>query len=279
MKSHSLFRYQSAKHLWRSRAAIVTSMLVLLLIASSALNISSAQREANAGNAITAAAEHPAFADALARRPGWTASAFDAQNTYGVWRVQFWDAAGEDIGYADVVPTTGVVYYAEPHYGATTEQVQAAEITMRDFLVNHPEVQALVDDPAQYPIYVEYDGWNRWWGAYMDIGSDSLYFVVRFEGGGPEALHNPTLINLYFANIPSYQEWHDATSAEAIAVAFSQPEIAAALRGRTDWNAIAEPVDGYDGDVWTVYFRVGEETVAQATVKPHSDLIIDFFVW
>lgn len=262
------------------RAIMVAVIFITVLFVALHFNTpTSAQREANAENAIAAAAEHPAFADALARRPGWTASAFDAQNTYGVWRVQFWDASGEDMGYADVAPTTEQVYYTEPHYGATTEQVQAAQVALRDFLSNHPEVQALVDDPAQYEVYVEYDGRNRWWGAYMDIGADSLYFVVRFEGGGPEALSHPTLSNIYFANVPSYDEWYSATSAAAIAVAFNQPEIAAAVRGRSDWNAVAEPVAGYDGDVWNVYFRVGEETVAQATVKPHSDLIIDFFVW
>jgi hypothetical protein len=235
-----------------------------------------AQDEFTEDDAIALAAASPAFAEALAERDGWSAAAYNTHNRYGVWRVQFWDQYGEDMGYADVSPMLGQVFFTETYYGATEAQRQRGQDVVREFVENSPEVWALIDDPSQYDMYIDYEGWMDAWGVYIDLGADSVYVAVQFDDIIPSALENPRILALGFPTVGSYDEWYAATEDQAIGIAFQQPEIAAAVRGNDAWYAAATPVEGENGDLWAVGFYLGDQLVATATVDVLNGAITGF---
>jgi hypothetical protein len=240
--------------------------IILCLVVVIGTLIAAAQDEYTEVDAIALAASSPAFADALAEREGWTAAAYNTHNRYGVWRVQFWDQYGEDMGFIDVSPMLEQVFFSETYYGATESQRERGQEVVREFVENSPELWALIDDPSQYDIYIDYEGWLDAWGVYIDLGSDSIYVAVQFEGIIPSALDNPRILAMGFPNVGSYDDWYASTEDQAIGIAFQEAEIAAAVRGSDTWYAEAIPIDGENGDLWTVGFYRDDQLVATATV-------------
>jgi hypothetical protein len=226
-------------------------------------------------DAIALAAAHPAFADGLAARSDWTAAAYDTQNPYGIWRVQFWNADGEDLGWADVSLERGQVYSWESYLGLTDDQYAPAEEVIRAFLVNSPEVMELVGSLDEVGIYVDYDPWGQHWGAYIDLWPNSLYVTLASRSDNPFSLDDLQVVQIYFPDVLSYDEWYSGQESKAIAAAFAQPEIAAAVRHYTGWTAAGER--GNDG-VWVVNFALGEQPLASATVLIETQQVLDFSV-
>jgi hypothetical protein len=247
------------------------TLLVVLVCAFAFHFADAASPAASFQDAIALAAAYPAFAKWLSERSGWTADAYYTGNGYGIWRVQFYDAAGEDLGWADVNVEKGRVYSWETHYGALETQRQAAEEVVTDFVVNSPEVLELIEDPGQYPMYVDYDGWSKAWGVYIERGMDSLYVVVQFEGLTPTSLSNPHLVSVYFPNVLPYEDWYSASQERVIALAFEQPAIAGPLRNYDGWDATAELLD--EGATWEVIFSLGDQELARAVVDTSTESV------
>jgi len=267
----------------RKKAFFISFIIGLFVLAAAifapTLNQVTAQDTYTAQDAIDVAAAHEAFADVLVDRPGWSARAFDTFNVYGIWHVQFWEENGEDMGWADVSPARERVYLYETHYEATTEQVNAVQEPIREFLSSNDEIQDLLGELNEEDyLYIEYDGDNRWWGVYIDRSVDSIYAVVQFEDKNPSALDNPSLLFIGFNDVLSYEDWEAGSKAQAIAIAFAQPEIAAATRLHPDWTATAELVDPETGAIWIVNFMIGDQPLAQATVDLPNETIIAYTV-
>lgn len=263
------------KLLHRGSLWLATALLAGVLIfgaASANANPTFSQQDA-----IALAVQHPAFADGLAAHPNWTAAAYNTHNSYGIWRVQFWDAGGNDLGWADVSLERGRVYSWESYTDSTPQQDIAAQDAVEQFVRSHPDVlellPSLTDD---HDIYIDYDGWNDYWGVWVDAGQDSLWLTVRFEGGQPSSLENPTLEGIYFPFVVSYDEWNQASQSEAVSLAFQQPEIAAAVRGYDSWQTAVESAGD---DLWTVYFKHDDVTLAQAAVSTVDQQVLDFTVF
>lgn len=250
----------------RSHTNIIFIALFISVMMFSHIHTTEAQETYSEQDAIQLASHHAMFAVGLSNNPDWTGAAYDTRNTYGIWHVEFWDASGNEIGWADVSPSRGRVYSYETYYDATGEQVLEAETAIRDFLSSDPEFTELVGEVSAYEaLYVDYDPYNRWWYAYFDRGVDSLNLVVHFEGETPASLDNPELIYIGFNNILSYDEWHSASQAQAIALAYTQPEIAEQMRDNPNWTAVGDATED-NADLWTVWFTLGENTLAEATV-------------
>jgi hypothetical protein len=98
--------------------------------------------------------------------------------------------------------------------------------------------------------------------------------AVQFEGGAQDSAENPVLTQLWFPNLPSYDEWRVATASQAVAIAFQEVEIAAALRGQS-WTTDAELAEG-NADIWTVRFIVGGETLVTAAVDVAAGDILNY---
>ncbi|MBC8170929.1 MAG: hypothetical protein H7X77_04640 [Anaerolineae bacterium] len=257
------------------QAKIRSLYLVMILIGLLTLTGIVAAQESTgnptADAAIVLASEHEAFAAGLEAHPGWTADAYDTQNSYGIWRVQFWNAEGEELGWADVNPAKSRVYSWESYVGVTDAQRAEAEPFLREFLSTAPEILELMENPTQYDMYVDFDSSSGYWGTYIANGEDSLYVVVDFEDD--TAFTSPRVVRFYF-EVMDYGEWFAANEELAAAKAFEQPEIADALRGIEDWQATAERA----GNMWTVSFKSGEQVLAQATVDLDQNLIVDYTV-
>jgi len=132
-----------------------------------------------------------------------------------------------------------------------------------------------VENPSAYNIWVDWDGWNRWWGVYVDIGEDSLALAIRFDNGlTPDDLTNPQLVSVYFPNVVSYEEWQSMAQSAAVSVAFRTQAIADAVAGRT-WTTQVERAD--DG-LWRVIFLEGETPLAEVLLDNAMQTVVDYSV-
>jgi hypothetical protein len=248
-------------------------ILTIILIAALFGTTARAQNEYSEQDAIDAAAAHEAFDAGLEATPGWYAAAYNTGNAYGVWHVEFWDADGDTLGWADVNPKNGRVYSWEEYFGVTEDQRASAEEILRPFVSDHPDVRELIEEPSIYDMYVDYDGWSDMWGVYIDRGGDSLYLLVEFLDAANHA--DPVLRGIFFSEVLSYDEWFAASSEAVSALAFELPEIAAALRDAEAWTSDAERVGN---NTWEVTFNAGDAVLARATVDLDDSAVIDYSV-
>jgi hypothetical protein len=215
------------------------------------------------------------FSYGLQTVPDWTAAAYDSGNAYGIWRVQFWNAAGEEIGWANINPTKQRIYDYDAPFESTEEQRVAADPIVREYIYNHPDIIELLGDPEAFAddMWVGYNGWVEAWGVWLNRGDDSLYFIVQFEGKEPDALSSPTLIEIGFPNVMSYDEWQTNMGTEATTVAFAEPDIASVLRDVTGWQSHAERQP--DG-LWQVTFTQDDTELVKALVNLESRELIEW---
>lgn len=202
----------------------------------------------------------------------WDAAAYEAETSYGIWRVQFWDGTGEDVGWIDVQPESGRVLSSELRLPVTDEQRVSAEPILKDFIAEHPRVLELVSRPNREDMWIDYDRWARRWSVYLDRGADSLYCTILVDDNN--TLANMQLDMIYF-EVLSYDEWFAAMESRATAVAFGQPEVGARLREVDGWQASAERTDS--GQVWAVAFYDGDmQQIATATVDVEAQTVLEY---
>jgi hypothetical protein len=219
-------------------------------------------------DAIATALAHAPIKARLGGRDDWRAKAYDSENPFGIWRVNFYSQDGEDWGYADVSPTRGRVYYYELYAPATEAQIAEAYDHVRAFFESDETLLELFDDPSTTPIYVDYNGWIDGWGVYVDDGERSLYFIVGFEA----SFTSPRLLAIYFKDMLNYDEWQTSKGQEAVAVAFADGRVADALRGVVGWRSESERVEG---DVWRVRFLGADgTTLITATLNLRENAVL-----
>jgi hypothetical protein len=249
-------------HPTQSSALSTQSFIRLLYIC--VLTVFSLTYAQNPQDAINLASSHPAFAKALADRPGWTANAYDTKSRYGIWHVEFYDADGNGMGWADVNVEQQRLYAWDAAFDVIESQYAEAEQTLIDFLRNDETSQKLigsVDDV--YGWWVGYDSWRETWMVHLDRGADSLDLTLRSRSAQPKSFESLYLEKVYVANIMSYDDWQNANGSQVIALAFENPEVAAAVRG-VDWTTSTERLEG---DAWKVRFLSGEQVIVEADVN------------
>jgi hypothetical protein len=213
-----------------------------------------------------------ALADVEAHVGSWNAVTFNTKNAYGIWRVYFSTPEGDEVGWADLNPQNGKIYSWDLYIPATDAQKEVAMPIIKDFLNGEPAILELLDNPAQYEMYIDYDGWNNHWGVYIGAGEYALWVTVQFDGGAlPNVLENPELTGVYFPDLPDYDQWLQDTQAQAVNIAFANADIGAALRGNT-WTTQSERIEG---DIWSVAFFVDDTLVVTATVDLISKAVIE----
>ncbi|MCA9904798.1 MAG: hypothetical protein KC547_13170, partial [Anaerolineae bacterium] len=184
---------------------VLVRVLPALLLLGVLLHVSFRAVQAQEGytpqDAINFAAAHPAFASGLEARPGWTATAYTGNATFGIWHVEFWDAEGEALGWADLSLEHNLVYSWAADYGTTEQQNAEAEDAIRTFLSSNAEVMDLVGSLDGVNLYVEYAYWDQRWAAYIDLGPNSVYVTMRSASNPPMGLEDLELGYIYFPNI------------------------------------------------------------------------------
>jgi hypothetical protein len=254
----------------RCAPAIRSLLLTALLVFGLSLPVYAQDDEQSA---IATATNHPVFAVGLANYEGWTAAAYDSNNIYGIWRVQFWDADGKELAWADVNPIRGRVYSYEAYFRASEAQIAAAEPVLREYITTNPDILALIEDPGQYDFNIVYDPRSKWWRVTIYMSENSLYIIVKFDGITPNSFENPQIIGIYFPNVMPYADWQEASQAEAIALAFQNSEISAALSSAGEWTTQTERLAG---TLWRVAFVQGDTLLAEVTVDLEADAIVEY---
>ncbi|HRF96398.1 MAG TPA: hypothetical protein PLZ51_14430, partial [Aggregatilineales bacterium] len=225
---------------------------------------------------INMVATSPQFVDMLQLvtdvAGGWEAVTFNTKNAYGIWRVYFSTYEGDQIGWADLNPQNGKIYSWDVYIPATDAQKEIATPIIKDFLNTQPQILELLENPAQYDMYIDYDGWNNHWGVYIGAGEYALWVTVEFENGtSPDKLDNPRLTGVFFPDLPEYEEWFENTKASVVNIAFANPDVGVALRGQT-WTTNVERLEG---DFWQVKFFVNETLVVTATVDLVAETVTE----
>lgn len=219
---------------------------------------------ADTQRAISVAAAHPFFAAALSHEPGWTATAYEGENSYGLWRVDFFRENGEALGWAQLRLTDGRVFGLESNFGLEGTAYAEAEAALVEFLRTDPEFVAFagdVDDNDWLSVY--YQDWSGNWVVYLERGRDSLEVTLRSEGSSLRSLEGLRLVQISAPAMPSVADWTDMRGSEAAALAFTDPAVATAVRGLYGWTSVAEQLER---SRWRVRFEWEEQVVAVAEV-------------
>lgn len=247
---------------------VVIGMLAL------AIGIGSvAQGPFSEDDVITIAAENPLFATGLENYSGWWGVAFDSGNRYGIWRVEFYDNEGNDLGWANLSPANGRIYSWESYLGVDDALREKAYPIVREFLITHPDILALIEAPDQYEIYVDYEPWSKVWGAYINVGgTDSIWVAVDYDNDFN--FTNPRIAQIHFEGVGSYEEWFAANEDRAKSIAFEDSVVMEAVRGVIGWTSTVSRSDDQD-NVWIVTFESEGETLITAHVDLNSETVIE----
>ncbi len=226
-------------------------------------------------DAINLAASHSSFAKGLADRPGWTAVAYDTQNYYGIWRVQFYDAENNALGWSDINLEQQKVYAWETNFDIIEGQYAEAEEALLNFARQDPQVIEMIGNiDESNGVYIGFDAWREVWIMSIDRWPNSVELNIRSRNGTSRSLENLYLDKVLAQEIMSYEDWQNASSSQAIDIAFSAPEIAAAVRGK-DWTTYAERLES---NTWKIHFMSGEEQIAEADVNVDEGSLLGFNV-
>lgn len=230
--------------------------------------------------AIALAQAQPEIAEYLGHSGAWDAAAYFTGNRFGVWRVNFWDKQGNDLGHADLNLERGVVYSWEPAEDLTDEQWAAGESAVWDFVRANEDVRAVLGiyevnyDEDPFEGWTEYHSEANTWSAYIWQAGDFIEARVRFDSGSRQAFENPALIGIYFPTVLNIWEWIKAQEAQAISLAFSDVGVAAALRGFEGWTGAGQP-ESLGSARWRVTFSVDDTPVLAATVDLDAQTVLD----
>lgn len=263
----------------RRKFSLLIIALAMIAIISTGLLTTWHARASDLGtakDAIVLASTHPAFANFLHNQPGWTAAAYYTGNSFQIWRVQFWSKDGNDLGWADVNVARKHVYSWQARYTPTDAQHKAAEEALRRVVTNNRDVIDLIgSDPKAYDLSADYDADNNLWNVSFYRDNDALTVVVQFQTEQAFVFERPVVKGIYFPNVMSYDDWIKGQQAQAATIAFSQPEVAAAAHNVDGWISTATQTD--EGK-WLVIYKLGDKTLAQATVDIEANKVVTFNV-
>ncbi len=220
--------------------------------------------DADKQRAIQIAASHPMIAASLEHNSGWTASAYDAQDRYGLWRVDFTSQYGEDFAWAQVHLAEGRVLAWEADAGLGDDEYAEAEAKLLDFLRYDPAFLAFAGDVDDHEwIWVGYESWRDTWVVHIERGQDSLIVTLRSEHAWTRSLEDLEVLQIRATSVVGVGDWRSMRGSDAVALAFTDPRVVAAVRGLEGWTASAEEVDR---SLWRVLFVWEGRTVAEVEV-------------
>lgn len=249
------------------------SLLMILTFHFLLLTFSVAQ---TADDVINLAASHSAFARALADRPGWTARTYNTKNDYGIWRVEFQDAEGNYLGYSDVNPEKQLVYAWQTEFDLLDGQYAEAEEALLNFARQDPTVISMIGNiDERNGQWFGFDAWRNVWVLYIDRWPNaSVELNFRSSSTTPRSLENLYLEKVLVQDVMSYDDWHSASASQAVQIAFTAPEIAAAVRDQT-WTTHTEHIEG---NTWKIHFMSGETELAEADVDVNEGSLLRFTI-
>ncbi|HET8985430.1 MAG TPA: hypothetical protein VFN03_06705 [Trueperaceae bacterium] len=244
----------------------------LALAALALLSCAFAQNhEADLQRAVDVVSRHPVFAIGLAEHPGWTATGYDSQGRYGVWRVDIAAYDGEPLGWAQVRLSDERVYAWDAFFGLEGEAYDEAQAAIIEFLRYDPEFLDFAGDVDDNDwTWIGYEDWRDTWTIYLERGVDSLQVILRSEHAWQRSLEDLHILQIEVPFVVAVDDWQAMQGAEAIALAFSDAGIAAAVRGLDGWTT---EVTELDRALWLVTFWWEGTSVARAEVDLDRQLV------
>lgn len=252
-----------------SRLRNISMIVLISLLLGSSLAQDLSQK------AITLASSHAAFSNVLTANEGWSAEAFDTQNVYGIWRVQFWDAERNDLGWVDLNPAKDKVYAWDYHTEVSDKERELVSQPILEFLNAQTDITDLVGILEAKDLRISYHNGHRHWRVRIDRKQNTVHVVLIPEITAARSLQGLELRHVSFENIPSYEDWRSGNEANLVAIAFQETAIAAVLRGKENWVTQVKPSDNQN---WQVSFLEGDTVLALAEVNPFEARVLRFEV-
>jgi hypothetical protein len=209
--------------------------------------------------AVALVSVYPVIADFIASYPGWTASAYADDEAAQLWHVDFAAADGEWLGYGHVNLQSGEIYDVFVPRDLTPEEFQAGQEKIEHFLLNNPEVMALLGDVSLWDHNVWYNRWDANWQAWYGYGLDewTINLSIDAESG------NVWMDDYYDPAVLEEDEQVAWNRDQAVELAYQAEGLEAALNGHDEWHTYAS--DQGDG-LWTVEFATDGELLFSALV-------------
>ena len=249
-----------------------TRLLVALAAVAFAAGALAQGYEADLRRAIDVAARHPFFASGLLQHPGWTASGYDAQDRYGVWRVDFATAGGAPIGWAQVQLEAERVLGWEAEFGLEGEAYAVAEAALLEFLREDAEFVAFAGDVDERDwVWVGYEVWRDAWIVHLERGPESLIVALSSDQPGSRSLEGLRIVQIHVPAVVAVEDWRSRRGSDAVALAFADARVAAAVRGVDGWTT---EVEALDRSVWRVRFVADGAVVAEVDVDLGARAVI-----
>ncbi|MBX3143737.1 MAG: hypothetical protein KF813_08275 [Trueperaceae bacterium] len=214
--------------------------------------------------AIEIASEHPVIAASLQQNRGYTSDAYDAQDRYGLWRVDFTNVYGDVFAWAQVHLAEQRIVAWEADAGLTDAEYAEAEEKLLAFLRYDPEFLAFGGDiDEHFWTWVGYESWRDTWVVHVERGTDSLVVTLRSENAWQRSLDDLSILQIRSTGLVGVSDWRSMRGSDAIALAFTDPRIVSAVRGREGWTASAQELDR---SLWHVVFMWEGQSLAEVEV-------------
>jgi len=223
--------------------------------------------------AINLVAAHPAFTTMLAANEGWQAESFNTQNIYGIWRVQFWDAEGNELARADLNPENEEIYDWVYQSGINDQEEESVTETLIQFINSQSRVTDLIGTVNREDVRISYHNAHRHWRVRINRQQNSLRLILTPQNPVARSVEGLELSSIEFDNLPSYEDWRSGNAASLVAIAFQERAIADRLRGNANWVSEVERLENQN---WQVRFLEAGTVLALARVDPFEALVLSF---
>jgi hypothetical protein len=215
---------------------------------------------------IDLVAQSEEFVDWLPQYPGWIGYAYGPDEN-GVWYVEFYDQAEEEwLGYANVDDATQEIIDSFAPKPLPAEEYQAGRVKVEMMVLDDPEVQGQLGNPALWEVETDYNRWDAIWEVNFYRGLEALtvsaylteeYFTIE-EIVDPNALDAEAAL--------------EEARNRAIELAYSAEGIDVALNGHDDWITYTEH---QGGAIWSVGFAAGDKALFYALVDLDRETVVE----
>ncbi len=203
---------------------------------------------------------HPEFADYLATYPDWThyAEVYDGN----FWYVEFYSEQEDEwLGYAVVnMDTMEFTEFFVPK-PLPPGEFAVMQPRVQEFVLNDGEVQALLDNPNFWDIWVDYNRWEQYWEVSFYRGIEAWVVALYIEG---DEIY---IDQIFDPNVLEEDDLLNSQRYEAIALAYEADGIDIALANHDNWTTYVSP---QGENRWAVDFVVNGQMVFHALVNIDS---------
>jgi hypothetical protein len=242
----------------------ITGLLILLCLA--ALTVRAQDDFAKTRDRlIQLVAKSPEFTAWLKDYPNWKADAGTEDKVY--WYVGFVTADGEEsLGYAIVEEKVNKIITTFIPRPLPPAAFQAGQKRMRTLVLDDPEVQKRLVDPALWYLTIDYNRFEAQWEAYLSRGIEVLVVKATLEND------KFSIKAIQDANVLTQEQTEREAKDKAINLAYQADGIDKALAGFDTWKTY---VQHHGGARYSVQFSAEGRELFHALVDVKTGAVIE----